>query len=82
MISQMWGERAANSAIVTRLLMMIHLFFFQISVKYDEMRRQDKNWKGKTEPEKHSLWVDAALQVKFLNVQIFKKNLCGCSSTG
>ena len=48
-------------------------FFFQISVKYDEMRRQDKNWKGKTEPEKQSLWVDAALQVIFLTLSYSKK---------
>jgi hypothetical protein len=45
--------------------MMDNIHFFQISVKYDELRKQDKNWKGKTDPEKQSLWVDAALQVLF-----------------
>ncbi len=39
------------------------MFFFQISLKYDEMRRQDKNWKNLTDAEKQKVWVDAALQV-------------------
>jgi hypothetical protein len=36
---------------------------FQISLKYEEMKRHDKNWKGKNEAEKVADWVTAALQV-------------------
>ena len=39
---------------------MSHLFSSQISLKFDEMRRAEKNgWKGKTDAEKQEKYVEA-----------------------
>ena len=39
------------------------MFNHKIALKFDEFRRSDKSWKGKTESEKQEVHVKAAMEV-------------------
>lgn len=55
--------------VVEFLLIFCSCFcLLKISLKYEELRRQDKTWKNKTELERKDMWVDAALQVRLFEI--------------